>query len=57
MTVTQEDRQQYQALMKSMFDTHGTAAVRAVRAQMIAIIKKYPKGQRIQANLQLMRTE
>jgi len=55
--VTSEDRQQYQALMKSMFHTRGTEQVRAVRNQMLAIIRKYPKGHRIQANLQLMRSQ
>ena len=53
--VTQEDRQQYQSLMRLVSVTRGTEPVRAIRNQMLAIIRKYPKGQRIKANVELMR--
>lgn len=53
--VSQADREQYQALMRLNSVTRGTEAVRAIRNQMLAIIRKYPKGHRIKANLQLMR--
>lgn len=55
MIVSMEDRQQYQALMKLVSVTRGTEPVRAIRNQMLAIIRKYPKGHRIKANLELMR--
>jgi hypothetical protein len=55
--VTDEDRQRFHELMRLNATTRGTEAVRAIRRELIAIINHYPKGHRIKAHLQLMRSE
>jgi len=53
MQVLESDRAEYQAILAELNRTRGTEACRKLRNQLLAVIRRYPKGQRVEAHMLL----